>query len=160
MYLKQIRARTNARIQHSESCQPAQALIDLLWLAYLMMTENDGKNEQQLLDYAEMDAWLIEYWFDDEGASLATHTIVQHAWPIENEQNSIAMWLLWFLLRPGTSYLCGSQDPDEELFTGLIVRNVNKFPYMTMIVKLTALAANRVSFLIDFFVFFFSYLLI
>lgn len=70
-----------------------------------MMLENDGKNERQLLDYAEMDAWLLEYLFDDEGASSAAHMVIQQAWPIEDENNSIAMWLFWLLLRPGTSYL-------------------------------------------------------
>jgi len=112
--LKRIRARTHSQIRHPESCSPPQTLIDLLWLAYLMMLENDGKNERQLLDYAEMDAWLLEYWFDDEGASSAAHMVTQHAWPIEDEKNSIAMWLFWLLLRPGTSYLRRSQNPDDE----------------------------------------------
>ncbi|KAF8549841.1 hypothetical protein OG21DRAFT_1469523 [Imleria badia] len=127
IYLKQIRARTSCRLRHPESHQPSPPLIDLLWLAYLMMIENDGKNEQQLLDYAEMDAWLTEYWFDDQGASLAPHMIIQQTWPIEDEKNSIAMWLFWFLLRPG-----------------LITRNIPRFPHMTTIMKLTALAANHV----------------
>lgn len=101
-HLKRIRARAYSRIiQHAEP--PSTGLTDLLWLAYLMMLENDGKNERQLLDYAEMDVWLMEYWFDDEGASLAQQTIQQHQWPAENEKNAIAMWLFWFLIRPGTS---------------------------------------------------------
>lgn len=102
IYLKRIRSRTHSRIRHPESCQLSETLVDLLWLAYLMMLENDGRNEEQLLDYAEMDVWLMEYWFDDEGASLAAHMIIQHTWPLPDAKNSIAMWLLWFLLRPGT----------------------------------------------------------
>ena len=112
-HLNRIRARTNSRIPHTESHQLSPALIDLLWLSYLMMLENDGKNERQLLDYAEMDAWLMEYWFDDEGASSAANMIRQHAWPIEDEKNSIAMWLFWFLLRPSTSYLRWSHTADN-----------------------------------------------
>lgn len=118
IYLKQIRARTGSRIRHPESCQHSQTLTELLWLAYLMMIENDGKNEQQLLDYAEMDIWLMEYWFHDEGASSATHMIIQQAWPIEDEKNSIAMWLFWFLLRPGTPCLRRSRALDDERLQG------------------------------------------
>ncbi|KAG8215335.1 hypothetical protein J3R82DRAFT_8929 [Butyriboletus roseoflavus] len=127
-HLKRIRARTSSRIRHAESHQLSPTLIDLLWLSYLMMLENDGKNELQLLDYAEMDAWLMEYWFDDEGASSAAHMILEHAWPIEDEKNSIAMWLFWFLLRPN-----------------LIKRNMNmtRFSHMRTIMNLTALAANH-----------------
>lgn len=105
-HLKRIRARTHSRIQDTESHHTSPTLTDLLWLSYLMMLENDGKNEQQLLDYAEMDAWLMEYWFDDQGASSAVRMILEHAWPMEDEKNSIAMWLFWLLLRPSTSYLC------------------------------------------------------
>ncbi|KAH0834087.1 hypothetical protein J3R83DRAFT_11372 [Lanmaoa asiatica] len=135
LHLRLIRARTNSRIGHAEPHQPSPALIDLLWLAYLMMLENDGKNERQLVDYAEMDVWLMEYWFDDEGASSAAHMILRNAWPIEDEKNSIAMWLFWFLLRPS-----------------LIMRNITRFPHIKTIMKLTALAANHVCFLIEFFV--------
>src|SRR6266702_3574723 len=45
IHLKRIRARTNSRMRHAESHQPSPTLIDLLWLSYLMMLENDGKNE-------------------------------------------------------------------------------------------------------------------
>ncbi|KAG6336312.1 hypothetical protein ID866_2788 [Astraeus odoratus] len=80
---------------------PPDCLHDLLWLAYLMMLENDGKNEQQLRHYANIEAWLMDYWFDDEGSSLASYRISQDQWPLEDVKNSIAMWLLWLLLRPG-----------------------------------------------------------
>jgi hypothetical protein len=73
----------------------------ILWMGYLMMLENDGKNEQQLRDYAEMDVWLNEYWFDPQGASFTTLSIKIDRWPPDNEQNSLAMWLFWFLLNPG-----------------------------------------------------------
>lgn len=150
-HLKRIREQTNSRIRYTESHQPSPTLIDLLWLSYLMMLENDGKNEQQLLDYAEMDTWLMEYWFDAAGASSAVDIISRHAWPIEDEKNSIAMWLFWFLLRPSTSYLRWSHAPNDELFTDLIKRNITRFPFMKTVMKLTALGANQVYFLIDFF---------
>lgn len=80
-----------------------------------MMLENDGKNEQQLLDYAEIDVWLMEYWFDEQGASSAVSMIYQPVWPVEDEKNSLAMWLFWFLLRPGTSYLRWPLTPNGEV---------------------------------------------
>jgi hypothetical protein len=72
-------------------------------MGYLMMLENHGKNEQQLRKYAEMDVWLKEYWFDPLGASFTTLYIRMDKWPPNNEQNSLAMWLFWFLLNPGRS---------------------------------------------------------
>jgi len=68
-----------------------------------MMLENNGKNEQQLRDYAEMDVWLTEYWFDSRGASFATISIKIDQWPPNDTLNSLAMWLFWFLLNPGQS---------------------------------------------------------
>jgi len=101
-FLKLIRKRFGARAERPEKHGgPPDLLHDLLWLAYLMMLENDGKNEQQLREHAALEGWLMEYWFDDEGASLASCRIKQDQWPLEDEKNSIAMWLLWLFLRPG-----------------------------------------------------------
>ncbi|KZP33264.1 hypothetical protein FIBSPDRAFT_847884 [Athelia psychrophila] len=77
-------------------------LRSLLWTAYLMMLENDGNNLEQLRSYAGMDQWLKEYWFDPSGSSLATLSVRMDAWPPGNMQNTLAMWLFWFLLRPDT----------------------------------------------------------
>lgn len=122
-HLKRIRSRTNSRIRHTESHQPSPSLIESLWLSYLMMLENDGKNEQQLLEYAEMDVWLMEYWFDDEGASSAVHMILRRAWPIEDEKNSIAMWLFWFLLRPST-FTCVGHMLQTTGFSQILSREI------------------------------------
>ncbi|KAI6112051.1 hypothetical protein EV401DRAFT_234306 [Pisolithus croceorrhizus] len=91
-----------------------------------MMLENDGKNEQQLRAYANMEAWLIDYWFDDMGASLASYRISRDQWPLEDENNSLAMWLLWFLVRPDS-----------------LPRAPTSCRAITSTLKLTALAANR-----------------
>lgn len=100
--LKAFRNRFGTRAEQTEKQEGSSDMLhELLWLAYLMMLENDGKNEQQLKEYANLEAWLMEYWFDDEGASLASHRISQDQWPLEDEKNSIAMWLLWLLPRPG-----------------------------------------------------------
>ncbi|KIK98448.1 hypothetical protein PAXRUDRAFT_823872 [Paxillus rubicundulus Ve08.2h10] len=125
-YLKPIKTRSGSRVPPAGSTQLSPAPIDLLWLAYLMMLENDGKNEQQLRDYAHMDSWLMEYWFDDKGASSATHMILRDTWPPEDDKNSIAMWLFWFMLR-----------------LDFLQQSLTKYRDMTTVLKLTALAANR-----------------
>ncbi|KIM61866.1 hypothetical protein SCLCIDRAFT_120843 [Scleroderma citrinum Foug A] len=126
-FLKLIRKRFGARAERSaKRGGPPDLLHDLLWLAYLMMLENDGKNEQQLREYANLEGWLMEYWFDDEGSSLASRRIKQDQWPLEDEKNSIAMWLLWLFLR---------LDSFPQTKSG--------YRALTTTLKFTALAANR-----------------
>jgi hypothetical protein len=78
-----------------------RALHEMLWTAYLMMLENDGKNERQLREYALLDGWLHAFWFAEEGASCARIAIRDNAWPPNNDLSAVTMWLFWFLLRPG-----------------------------------------------------------
>lgn len=76
-------------------------LREELWMVYLMMLENGGKNERQLREYAGIDRWLKDYLFDPCGASLARMSIKHDVWPPDNERVSLAIWLFWFLFRPG-----------------------------------------------------------
>jgi hypothetical protein len=100
-YLRRIRKRLDSVIKQSQVDSPGEEALQVLWIAYLMMLENDGKNERQLLDYARMDLWLNEYFFDDRGASFAQPSIKMNRWPPHNEQTALAMWTFWFLLQPG-----------------------------------------------------------
>lgn len=77
---------------------------EMLWMAYLMMLENDGLNERTLREYARLDIWLRNFWFDPEGASCATYAIRDNLWPPNMEFSTLAMWLFWFLLKPGTFF--------------------------------------------------------
>ncbi|GBE86926.1 hypothetical protein BKA93DRAFT_389613 [Sparassis latifolia] len=78
-----------------------EELNAILWMAYLMMLENEGKNEAQLCEYARLDLWLREYLFHALGASLIRWSVRMDMWPpTSNERNSLAMWLFWFLLKP------------------------------------------------------------
>lgn len=102
IFLTRIRRRSDSKILRSSLfAQDEDAVRDLLWTAYLLMVENDGKNAEQLRSYARMDIWLKEYWFDPDGASLATRDVKMGVWPSDNELNAIAMWLFWFLFKPG-----------------------------------------------------------
>jgi hypothetical protein len=78
-----------------------RALHEMLWTAYLMMLENDGKNERQLREYARLDRWLHAFWFAEDGTSCALLAIHDNAWPPNNDLSAVTMWLFWFLLRPG-----------------------------------------------------------
>lgn len=80
-----------------------RALHEMLWTAYVMMLENDGKNERQLREYAHLDDWLRAFWFGEHGASFARLEIRDNAWPPYNDLADVTMWLFWFLLKPGAS---------------------------------------------------------
>ncbi|KAH7911286.1 hypothetical protein BJ138DRAFT_1006932 [Hygrophoropsis aurantiaca] len=126
IYLKRIRAKSDSSRDLVDSGKSPETLSHLLWLAYLMMLENDGKNELQLREYARTESWLWEYWFARNGASLTADLIGRDLWPPDNEINALAMWLFWLLLKPD-QYKRGGGD----------------FRIVTTVLKLTALAANR-----------------
>ncbi|KAG5640379.1 hypothetical protein DXG03_008878 [Asterophora parasitica] len=98
-YLKRIRARSDSMLQ-SMDADDSPFLHELLFLAYTMMVENEGKNERQLKEYANMDTWLRDFWFHDLGASRAVGSTIDEAWLPDNDILSFGMWLFWFLLRP------------------------------------------------------------
>lgn len=103
-FLKRVRLRLDSRVSGVSSINYDNGVVrEILWMSYLMMLENNGKNEQQLRNYAMMEDWLGEYWFDPRGSSFAALHIKMDLWPPHNEQNSLAMWLFWFLLEPGQS---------------------------------------------------------
>ena len=101
--LKRIRRRLDARVPFDlvAASEVGDSLRTVLWTAYLMMLENDGKNEEQLRSYAGIDEWLRLFWFDHRGASLARCAVKLDCWPQNDERNALAMWLFWFLLRTG-----------------------------------------------------------
>ncbi|KAI0937449.1 hypothetical protein AcV5_005355 [Taiwanofungus camphoratus] len=66
-----------------------------LWTAFIMCTENDGKNTAQL-DWAGLDAVLDEFmrtrlWEDRERSN---------GWPAESTINALAIWLVWLRMTP------------------------------------------------------------
>ena len=65
-----------------------------LWTAYLMILESDGRNEVQLFKYANIADFVYSYIRLRlyEGALERNH-----GWPIESEENALAVWLLWMV---------------------------------------------------------------
>ncbi|EIW56489.1 uncharacterized protein TRAVEDRAFT_170434 [Trametes versicolor FP-101664 SS1] len=99
--LKRIRRRTDS-LATSYTLSPTHrdALRSILWMAYLMMLENEGRNDRQLREYAGFDAWLKEFLFHPSGASLAAWSVKIDLWPPNDERSALALWLFWYMLRP------------------------------------------------------------
>ncbi|KAJ8483488.1 hypothetical protein ONZ45_g14592 [Pleurotus djamor] len=109
-YLTRMRNRIDSTVDSkAHNSDGTESLRSLLWTAYLMMLENDGKNEKQLREYGRIDDWLREFWFDEHGASFAKSYIQRDRWPPNNDSTSLAMWLFWFLLKP-EEYLDNDQS--------------------------------------------------
>ncbi|KAI5119262.1 hypothetical protein M0805_007265 [Coniferiporia weirii] len=62
-----------------------------LWLAYLMMIENDGRNARQLVRWAGIADFVVLFLRTRlyEGCSA------NNGWPLESESNALAVWILW-----------------------------------------------------------------
>ncbi|KZV63420.1 hypothetical protein PENSPDRAFT_745672 [Peniophora sp. CONT] len=73
-------------------------LYETLLTSYVMMLENDGRNEQQLRYYG-IERWLTSFWFDELGSSCAALTVQRGSWPPNNDISRLGMWLFWLLLR-------------------------------------------------------------
>lgn len=100
IYLKRIRLRRDAYSTKGGG-RSKVSLHQLLFHVYIWLLENEGKNERQLRDYARIDTWLHEFWFNYDGASNAMRLIQEDKWPTNDRNAALAMWLYWFLLKPG-----------------------------------------------------------
>jgi len=59
-----------------------------IWTAFVMMLENEGKNEKLLLEYALIVPWLKEYW------AAISSALEREGWPSNTLIHSVCMWLL------------------------------------------------------------------
>ncbi|KAF9458704.1 hypothetical protein BDZ94DRAFT_74376 [Collybia nuda] len=112
-YLKRIRGRLDSTVKVSREADDGDydggTLHGLLSNAYILMLENEGKNEQQLREYGKIDTWLKDYWFEELGASRAKASIRMDIWLPDTGERSLAMWLFWFLLKPN-DYMKDNKD--------------------------------------------------
>jgi hypothetical protein len=74
----------------------SSTILEDFWMAFIMMTENDGRNERQLAsaglaDYVEHFV-LERLW---EGREDTNN------WPAESTINALALWLMWFTTDQG-----------------------------------------------------------
>lgn len=59
-----------------------------IWTAFVMMLENDEKNEKLLLEHVKIARWLKQYW------TALSGTLEEEGWPSNNLFHAICMWLL------------------------------------------------------------------
>ncbi|KAH8114870.1 hypothetical protein DFH11DRAFT_1590158 [Phellopilus nigrolimitatus] len=64
-----------------------------LWRAYLMMLEDDGRNETQLISWAGLKDFVILFLAQRIGEGAEQNA----GWPLESEENALAVWLLWLV---------------------------------------------------------------
>ncbi|KAI0354271.1 hypothetical protein OH77DRAFT_1426339 [Trametes cingulata] len=112
--LKRVRRRTDC-LATSYTLSPTHrdALRSILWMAYLMMLENEGNNSRQLQEYAGFDVWLKDFLFHPSGASLAAWSVKVDLWPPNDERSALALWLFWYMLKPD-EYLADNDTAFRE----------------------------------------------
>lgn len=66
-------------------------------LAYHLLSQDDGKNKAQLLN-AGVDEFAVEF----VTQRLYDNREQANGWPIDNEINSYALWVMWMSTTPGT----------------------------------------------------------
>ncbi len=101
--LKRLRARIDSTTTTRHGCggESKMSLRDVLFTAYILVLENDGKNMAQLENYGRLEDWIREFWFDPHGSSLAIYSMRTGGWPFDRIETALGMWLYWFMLKPG-----------------------------------------------------------
>lgn len=79
-------------------------LHSIIWTAYLMMLENEGKNEIQLREFAKLDEWIFKHWFASDGTSFARVNLLADVWPESSPVVSASMWLVCLFFRAGARF--------------------------------------------------------
>ena len=90
--------RATARCAGEESKIPLQ---EVLFTAYTLILEDEGKNMTQLQQYGRIHDWIGEFWFHPRGSSLARYYTRTGRWLLNRTETDLGMWLFWFLLEPG-----------------------------------------------------------
>lgn len=97
--------------QFLHSCKALAAIRDrefqaedpgsILFAAYIMMLDNDGKNRAQL-EWAGielyLDVYIRNYMYNP------TERMANNGWPQDTAANACALWLMWMFTTPGAFY--------------------------------------------------------
>lgn len=92
-------SRMRRMIGATTSSKSVPVVLDLLTFCYSMLLENEGKNDQILLEYGWLDRWIDMYWFAANGYSGAVADVSRDEWPRSDLCNTFAMWVLWLVMR-------------------------------------------------------------
>lgn len=92
--LKRIRwaASSGPSVWGDDALYPLTNIHEDMWTAYLLLLENDGKNWEQLVGWAQLASYLQAYVDWDLNPLLSGQDL-----PEETELRSLGLWLLWFL---------------------------------------------------------------
>lgn len=85
------RCQALVRLRYNRPPPPHLAPAHDLWLVYLMLLENDGKNMPHVVDYARVRAGIlhrVERFMAQSPAAPPTH------WPAESVSNALMAWIL------------------------------------------------------------------
>lgn len=70
---------------------------DAMFTAFMMMLEDDGKNYRQLVEWAHADVFAERY----IRKRLYEGREKNDGWPLESNENSCAVWLMWMFTTEG-----------------------------------------------------------
>jgi len=101
--LKRLKHRLESRTpaRHTNEDESKVSLREVLFTAYTLILEDEGKNMIQLRQYGRIHDWIREFWFDPLGSSLAICCTRTGVWPLNRTETALGMWLFWHLLRKG-----------------------------------------------------------
>ena len=88
------RIRNNAYPHHLYGDELDGGLRIDMWMAYIMFLESDGNNALQLIQYARIDRFALEFVRVD--GRLHDGAQQNEGWVVDNEINALGMWLFWF----------------------------------------------------------------
>jgi hypothetical protein len=78
----------------------SNGIKEILWAAYFMMAENDGRNRVQL-ERAGIDGFIYRFIMMRLSEGRGEH----RGWPVENQENSLALWIMAMTYDEGVNTL-------------------------------------------------------
>lgn len=82
-------------VPHNRADDEDELLRTDLWTAFVMFTENDGRNAATLIHYAHIDTFALTC--VRPGGLLHRHAVeVNGGWTLDNEINALLGWIFWF----------------------------------------------------------------
>ncbi|KAH7911693.1 hypothetical protein BJ138DRAFT_1113010 [Hygrophoropsis aurantiaca] len=90
-FAEELRKRFSALKRIRQGRVEEHSHLDDLWTAYLMMLENDGRNEAQLFEWAVLSRWVHSVILHRMHASPESGS----SWMFDTVGTSLSLWLLW-----------------------------------------------------------------
>ncbi|KXN83198.1 hypothetical protein AN958_01712 [Leucoagaricus sp. SymC.cos] len=144
-HLKRLRTRTDAYGTKGGGGSH-DVLHSLLLRSFIWLLENEEKNERQLRDYANIDCWLHEFWFNYDGASNATYLMQDNKWPSNDPNTTLAMWLYWLLLKPSKpQFIDNSLNHSKVCRLIYLQYNITKLSWMEFIPSANPGSPSRIT---------------